>query len=105
MGKVRKLYSKTANNGEQKQDSSTFLFRAGAVITLFGLFLLCLIWIGLYYKIQSERQLEIENAFKDTANFARAFEEQTLRIIISADEAALFLKQQIETRWIGDKYC
>lgn len=69
---------------------------ANIIIILFGIFLLSFIWIGLYYKVQSERQLAISDAFKDTANFARAFEEHTLRTIKSADQAALFLKYQYE---------
>lgn len=66
------------------------------MILLFGIVLLCVIWIGLYFKINSERQADIDSAIKDTANFARAFEEHTLRTIKSADQAALFLKYQYE---------
>ena len=67
-----------------------------AVIMLFGIVLLCIIWIGLYFKIYSERQADINMAIKETANFARAFEEHTLSTIKSADQAALFLKYQYE---------
>ncbi|SMC99386.1 ATP-binding protein [Sporomusa malonica] len=67
-----------------------------SIIVLFGIFLLSVIWIGLHYKVQSERQLTISDAFKDTANFARAFEEHTLRTIKGADQAVLFLKYQYE---------
>lgn len=67
-----------------------------AVIMLFGIFLLCFIWVGLYFKIASERQEVIQSSIKETANFARAFEEHTLRTIKSADQTALFLKYQYE---------
>lgn len=67
-------------------------------LVLFGLFLFCCIWIGLYYKVQSERQLEIDSAFKETANLARSFEEHTLRTIKNADQAILFLKYEYERK-------
>lgn len=66
------------------------------IIILFGVFLLAVIWLSLYWKIQSERQLAISGALKDTANFARAFEEHTLRTIKSMDQIVLFLKYQYE---------
>ena len=68
----------------------------GTVIVFFGFFLLCFIWIGLYSMVQSERELAVENAVKQTANFTRAFEEHTLRTIKSADQVALFLKFKYE---------
>ena len=66
------------------------------LILVFGLSLLCLIWSGVYYQIDNERQAELRSAIRDTANMARAFEEHTLRTINSADQAALFLKYQCE---------
>lgn len=66
------------------------------IIITFGIFLLCFIWIGLYYKVGSERQIEVNHAIKETANLARAFEEHTLRTIKSADQAVLFLKYKYE---------
>ena len=77
-------------------NNSPALRNIGRVIMFFGVVLLCFIWIGLYYKAQSERQLEINNAMKETANFARAFEEHTVRTIKNADQAVLFLKYQYE---------
>ena len=69
---------------------------ASLAIILFGTLLLMGLWIGLFYKIESERQMEIANAEKETANLARAFEEHTLRTIKSMDQTALFLKYQYE---------
>lgn len=66
------------------------------IIILFGVFLLSFLWLGLFYKIESERQIALDDAFKDTANFARAFEEHTLRTIRSVDQAVLFLKHEYE---------
>ena len=68
----------------------------GTVIAVFGIFLLCLIWTGLYYMLQSERQQAVKEASKETANLARAFEEHTFRTINSADQVALFLKYESE---------
>ncbi|MDR3590891.1 MAG: ATP-binding protein [Negativicutes bacterium] len=66
------------------------------VIVSFGIVLLCSIWIGLYFKVQSERRLEIDGAVRETASFARAFEEHTSRTIQGMDQTALSLKYQCE---------
>ncbi|HWR30242.1 MAG TPA: cache domain-containing protein, partial [Negativicutes bacterium] len=63
---------------------------------LFGLVLLCAIWIGLYYKIQSEQQQELEAARKETANYARMFEEHTIRTLRGLDEITIYIKHQAE---------
>ena len=68
----------------------------GLMIILFGLFLLCVIWGGLFMKINAEKQQEMANALKETKNFARTFEEHTLRTIRGADQAVLFLKYEFE---------
>ncbi len=72
-----------------------------ALTVLFGIVLLCFIWVGFYYKVQSERRLEMENAIKETANYARVFEEHTVRTIRGLDEVALFLKYQTEKEGFG----
>jgi signal transduction histidine kinase len=69
---------------------------AGLVAVVFGVVLLCFIWGGLYYKIQAERELETANAFKETANLARVFEEHTLRTIKGVDQTMLFIKHEYE---------
>ena len=58
--------------------------------------MLCFIWGGLYLKIQNERRLERDSAMRETANYARTFEEHTLRTIRGLDEMALFLKYKAE---------
>ena len=68
---------------------------------LFGIVLLCFIWVGLYYKVQSERQLEIDNAFRATANYARTFEEHTVRTFKGLDLIALSIKAQLEKEGLG----
>jgi len=50
----------------------------------------------MYYRIQSEQQLEINSAIKEIANYARAFEEHTVRAIRGLDQIALFLKYRAE---------
>jgi len=69
-----------------------------AVIILFGLFLLCVLWASLYYKMQSERQMQINDIFKEGSSFARSFEEHTVRTIKGIDQTTLFLKYQYEQR-------
>jgi signal transduction histidine kinase len=66
------------------------------VIVLFGVLLLSGLWVGLYFKVQSERQLVIDATFKEAGNLARSFEEHSSRTIKSADQTALFLKYQYE---------
>ncbi len=74
-----------------------FVFRNLSLVTIsFALFLFLIVWMGLYYKIESEMKQEKEAAFKETMNFAKAFEEHTLRTIRGADQAVLFLKFQYE---------
>jgi len=67
-----------------------------AVIVLFGILMLCFIWISLFYKVHSEEQMEINSAIQETGNLARAFEENTLRTIENADQTLLFLKYLYE---------
>lgn len=67
-----------------------------AMIVLFGVLLLSILWIGVYYKVQSERQMVIDGVFKEAGNLARSFEEHSSRTIKGADETALFLKYQYE---------
>lgn len=88
---LRKLNSSAMSFNESSASRNISI-----VIILFGLFLLFSIWIGLYYKVQSERQLEIDNAIKDVSKFTRAFEEHTVRTIKGADQTLLSLKHQYE---------
>lgn len=69
---------------------------ASITIMLFSVILLVFFWTGLYFKVEKERQSEIANAFRDTANMARAFEEHSLRTIKTADQVALFIKHEYE---------
>lgn len=75
---------------------SPVLRRISTAVVVFGILLLCFIWIGLAFKLRFERKIENENMIKETANIACAFEEHTLRTIKSADQAALFLKYEYE---------
>lgn len=97
-----KSFGQDQKQGEWKQvlgeirRKSLVLRSFGTVIILFGVFLISFIWIGLYFKVQSERQLASHSAEQETANLARAFEEHTLRTITSTDQAVLFLKYQYQ---------
>ena len=71
-------------------------FPYGAMIVVFGLVLVCLLWGGVWYKTDSERRNEIEGAVRETGNFARVLEEHTSRTILTADQLLLLLKYQIE---------
>jgi len=67
-----------------------------AATVLFGMVLLCFIWGGLYYKVQTERQRELNEAIKETSNYAIAFEEHTASTIKGLDQILLFLKYKVE---------
>ena len=74
-----------------------YIFRhVGTFIISFVVLLLFIVWLGLLYKVETEKRQELDTAFKETGNFARAFEEHTLRTIRGADQAVLFLKYQYE---------
>ncbi len=75
----------------------------GVSVIAFGFLLLGVIWGGVYLKIEDEREIAISNAVRETGNFARSFEEHTLRTIKSVDQTVLFLKYEYEksNEWIG----
>lgn len=66
------------------------------VTILFGIIMLSFIWGGLFMKVQSERQLDINDAMQDTANYAHTFAEHTARTIRGLDEVVKALKYQAE---------
>lgn len=82
---------KTLISGRLLSAGSPVLRYTNAVIVIFGMILLCFIWLGLCYKIQSERQLEIDSAVRETGNFARAFDEHMVRTILTVDQMLLLL--------------
>lgn len=83
--------------GKQLKWQDRFSFRNIYVVVLgFSLFILIALWSGLHYKINEERANERNAAIKETVNFARVFEEHTLRTIRGADQAVLFLKYEYE---------
>lgn len=66
------------------------------VIVLFGIFLIAAAWMAVYNLYRVEKEEDWNNALRDTANLARAFEEHTLRTLRAADQTALLLKYQYE---------
>jgi len=66
------------------------------LIVLCGLLLLCLIWTGLYYYVQSERKQALAQAVHQATAYSRAFEEHIMRTIRGLDQIVLFLKYQVE---------
>ena len=67
-----------------------------ALVIFFGVIFTCFVWTGLYFVIQTERQLEIGNTFKEAANYARMFEEHTVRTIKGLDQVAISIKFEVE---------
>jgi signal transduction histidine kinase/CheY-like chemotaxis protein len=59
---------------------------------LLGLFGIVALWAGVLHELAVERQRAIDNAFRDTANFARAFEEQMLGTIRAVDQTLHYVR-------------
>jgi PAS domain S-box-containing protein len=55
-----------------------------------------LIWAGLYFFVQNERQQALDAAVQQATGYSRAFEEHILRTIRGLDQIVLFLKYQVE---------
>lgn len=63
--------------------------RPEKIIIIFGIFLLGLIWAGLVYKSDTERQHKIDTAITQTENYALIFEEHTAQTRINQVKNAL----------------
>jgi signal transduction histidine kinase/DNA-binding NarL/FixJ family response regulator len=59
---------------------------------LFGMVSIAVLWIGVLYSLSVERQAAIDNAFDDTSNFARAFQEQIAGITRAIDQTLLYVR-------------
>ena len=71
------------------------------LIWLFAGAILLLMWVGLYYKIENERKVDLVSIDRNNLNLARVFEEHTIRTIQGVDQSVLFLKYQYEK--FGDR--
>ncbi len=70
-------------------------------IGAFAIFILTLMWVGIFYKINVEREAEFASVQRNNLNLARVFEEHTIRTIQGLDQSVLFLKNQYEK--LGDR--
>ncbi len=78
------------------RSDSPVLRNLSFAVILFGAFLLVVTWAAFCHTYNGQKQEDIDSAYRDTANLARAFEEHTLRTLRAADQTALFLKYQYE---------
>lgn len=67
-----------------------------ALVVLFGVVLIGLVWIAVVSKAMQEEQSEIVAIERRTMNLARAFQEHTTRTLGGADQALRFVKYQYE---------
>ncbi len=65
-------------------------------IIIGGVVLLCFIWAGLYFYVQSERRQALDYAVQQATGYSRAFEEHIVSTIRGMDQIVLFLKYQVE---------
>lgn len=66
------------------------------VLGLFAIVLIALLWTTVGVQIESERAQVLQNAYRDTANLARVFQEHSVRTLKNVDQAVLFVKYQYE---------
>jgi len=67
-------------------------------VYVFAGLLAIIAWTFVAWRITAERSLEIEGLRKESANLARAYEEQVLRSLRAIDQTMLFLKNEYEQR-------
>ncbi len=65
-------------------------------VTLFGVIMVILLWIGVAAKHFENRANDLDNYRRDTENVALLFEENVLRSIGEMDKALLYLRRTIE---------
>ena len=70
-------------------------FPAG-VLGLFALILVGLVWTTVGLQVRSEKEQVLRDAYRDSANLVRVFEEHTVRTMKNVDQAVLFVKYQYE---------
>jgi len=66
------------------------------VLGLFALLLVGLVWTTVGLQIRSEKAQVLRDAYRDSANLVRVFEEHTVRTMKNVDQAVLFVKYQYE---------
>jgi diguanylate cyclase (GGDEF)-like protein/PAS domain S-box-containing protein len=76
--------------------------RAWWIIAAAGLLLIGGIWTVVWQLSQSERQLIVDQATRETEGVAATFEQRTLRTLKNADITALLLKRQFERQGHAD---
>ena len=59
---------------------------------LFGVFALCLIWLGAWYVAREDFARTEAAAYQNTDNLARAFEEHIIRVLQAYDQTLLFVR-------------
>ncbi len=83
----------TAVATENVQSHKSLLLRQS--IILFGLSMIAVLWIGLGWKLQAERQAADQRLVGDATNLARAFEESVLRTLQQVDLRLQFMRNQV----------
>src|SRR5579883_2392023 len=67
-----------------------------SVILLAGVCVILGLWAAVFYFLELQRQLALEQARRDTANLARVLEEQLIRTFAGIDQRMLFLRRDYE---------
>ncbi len=70
---------------------------SGTLIALFGLTLTAAAWLDVLHRQATDREAEIERINRVNAGLARALDEHVRRVLQTADNALLFLREEYET--------
>lgn len=69
---------------------------SGIFIALFGLFLICGAWLGLWFFTENDFKDETSRIAAENSLISAAFEEHARRVLKTADNALLYLKKEFE---------
>lgn len=69
---------------------------AGSAVAAFGILVLALLWLGLAWGLDRERDRVVAQAEADNANLARAFQEHIQRTVAGLDQALVYMEAAYE---------
>ena len=69
--------------------------RLSHLVALFAIVIVTFVWVGVWTALQTKRADAIDAEIRQNQNIARALQEQTLRVLASADQATLRMRDSI----------
>lgn len=84
-----------ARSGATSQVTAQGAVRLSHLVALFAIVVVAIAWIGVWTALQTKRADAIDAEIRQNQNLARALQEQTLRVLASADQATLRMRDAI----------